>query len=389
MVEGKPPPARGGQSGVLIGNLFVLLGGTYFKDKFQYLSDLWVVDTDSMAWHMPRPMGRAPSPRYGHAAAVVGTSAYVFGGKGPGEAVHNDLYRLDVVRWTWSVVPSTTAPPLGRFGHAMVAVEDKLVVFGGWDGSSIFNDLWVFDTKSSSWIKPVVDGPAPSPRHGHTMVLSPATGRLIVWGGWSRSDKGLPDYRKDGQELDTETMTWVRPRTTGERPTGRYWHCAGMVSDRFMVVLGGWGRDEAAESLKEEKEAAPPATGRLTTTASSASSRPPASTAPRRSRALWILDTKEGRWLQPMAVGRHLGLRYGASIAVLGPFVLLFGGWDGVKSKADLVQLDLSPIAGDVMEDAGEAEVADGDMGEEDMGKEDMGDIGEAAAMMAERGEAY
>jgi len=354
LIDGKPPPARGGQSGVLIGNLFIIIGGTFFKDKFQYLNDLWVVDTDSMEWHKPSAVGRPPSARYGHGCAVVGTSVYVFGGKGPSGAVHNDLHRLDVERWTWSLVPSTTAPPLGRFGHTLSAVGDKLVLFGGWDGSGCFNDLWVFDAAASSWIKPVVDGPAPAARHGHSMVLAPATGRLVVWGGWSVSGKGLPEYRSDGRELDTATMTWERLRVTGERPSGRYWHASGMVNDRYMLVAGGWGADEAAESAKEAEAAAAsaglPTGAAAVASRSAASSRAAASAAsgPRRSRSLWLLDTERREWVQPLSAGRHLGLRYGQSAAVLGPFALLFGGWDGVKSRADVTQLDLSAVVGDV-----------------------------------------
>lgn len=361
LLDGKPPPARGGQAGLLIGNLFIVFGGTFFKEKFRYLNDLWVVDTDSMQWHKPSAEGRAPSARYGHAAAVVGTSVYVFGGKGPGSSVHNDLHRLDVERWTWSLVPSTTAPPLGRFGHSMAAVGDKLVMFGGWDGSTMFNDLWVFDTAAASWVKPAVDGPPPSPRHGHSLLLAPAANRLVVWGGWAESPRGLPDYRSDGRALNPDTMTWERLRVTGERPTGRYWHSAGMVADRYMVVCGGWGASEMDASAKEAAAAsqaagvtggASAAAGRTGLAARAAAA---AAAAPRRSRSLWVLDTVERVWAQPVAAGRHLGVRYGQSLAVLGPFGLLFGGWDGVKSRADITQLDLTPVLGDV----GSASIAD------------------------------
>jgi hypothetical protein len=333
LIGGKPPPARGGQTGALIGNLFVMFGGTFYQEKFQYLNDLWVIDTDTMEWHKPKAAGHPPGARYGHSAAVVDTCVYVFGGKGSSKVLFNDLHMLDVVRWTWSLVPSTTAPPLGRFGHSMVAVGDKLVVFGGWDGVSAMNDLWVFDTTATSWIKPVVGGPPPSPRHGHTMVQAPSTGRLIVFGGWSPTDKGYPDYRSDSRELDPETMTWVRSRETGERPGGRYGHAAGMVGGRYMVVLGGWGKNQQAESAAEEASRATDETSKVS--------------APVTTKQLWVLDTEENKWFQPKAAGRHPGLRYGSSMAVLGPFVLTFGGWDGVKSRSDMVQLDFTPLVGD------------------------------------------
>ena len=39
---------------------------------------------------------------------------YIFGGKGADGAVFNDMWCLDVERWAWSQLPSTTAPPPAR-----------------------------------------------------------------------------------------------------------------------------------------------------------------------------------------------------------------------------------------------------------------------------------
>jgi hypothetical protein len=120
-----------------------------------------------------------------------------------------------------------------------------------------------------------------------------------------------------------------------------------MVGDRYMLVAGGWGANENAESAKEEEEATAIAAGAQASRSMASSAAASAAAGPRRSRGLWLLDTVEGEWTQPEAVGRHPGLRYGQCMAVLGPYALLFGGWDGVKSRADIAQLDLSSIVGD------------------------------------------
>ena len=112
-------------------------------------------------------------------------------------------------RWSWEVIPSSTAPPAPRFNHASCVVDGKIVIHGGWDERSLFSDLWVFDlgtvsvaslllasssltfcipySDSSSWVQPRIGGPAPAARHGHSLSLSP-DGRLLVFGGYDDAD---------------------------------------------------------------------------------------------------------------------------------------------------------------------------------------------------------
>lgn len=151
-VFGAPPPPRGGHTGVMVGNLFIVFGGTLYKgdNKFAYLNDTWALDVDTMKWHLPKCAGRPPGGRYGHTAVVVDYKVYIFGGKGEGGILYNDLWCLDVEKWSWAMIPSSTAAPPGtRFGHSMIAVGDKLAVFGGWDGRAANNEFWLFDLCTS------------------------------------------------------------------------------------------------------------------------------------------------------------------------------------------------------------------------------------------------
>eukprot|EP01138_Halocafeteria_seosinensis_P006050 gb/GECG01006184.1/.p1 GENE.gb/GECG01006184.1/~~gb/GECG01006184.1/.p1 ORF type:complete len:255 (+),score=24.77 gb/GECG01006184.1/:1-765(+) len=144
--SGKAPPARGGHTASLVGNLLVLFGGHYFGDggKFQYLNDVWAIDIDTMTWHNPKCAGRGPGPRYGHSATVIDYKIYIFGGKGPNKMLYNDLWCLDVENWAWSLLPSASAPPVERFNHDACAVGAKIAIFGGWDGKTCYNDFWVY-----------------------------------------------------------------------------------------------------------------------------------------------------------------------------------------------------------------------------------------------------
>lgn len=46
------------------------------------------------------------------------------------------------------------------------------------------------------------------------MVLLP-DGRILLSGGATVDDKGVPVYHKDLRQLDTETMLWSKAKTAG------------------------------------------------------------------------------------------------------------------------------------------------------------------------------
>jgi hypothetical protein len=56
-----------------------------------YYNDTWLFDVSTRKWNELRCTGCIPSPRRGHAAAVVDEVMYVFGGSGIDEADLRDL----------------------------------------------------------------------------------------------------------------------------------------------------------------------------------------------------------------------------------------------------------------------------------------------------------
>ena len=114
-------------------------------DAFKYLNDVWAIDVDTMTWHNPRCAGGGPAARYGHTCTVIDFSCvfdtrittmvlflplnalflfflvrrfrslYIFGGKGADGMLFNDVWKLDVEKWAWTLMPTTTAPPSPRY----------------------------------------------------------------------------------------------------------------------------------------------------------------------------------------------------------------------------------------------------------------------------------
>ena len=224
----------------------VAFGGSYTagEGKFAYIDETWLLDCATMHWHKMNTTGQIPPPRYGHTAHIVGSRMFIFGGKGMNGALYNDIYFLDLVEWIWVPVAALSTGPTPRLYHASTLVGRKMVVYGGWNGVTLYNDLWIFNTDSFSWMQPKTTGFAPSARYGHTLTLSP-DGRLIVFGGCSRSPKDpvIPCYNNDIRTLDTDTMIWTRPKTSGSVPTARFAHSATLLDNNTkLVIFGGWGK---------------------------------------------------------------------------------------------------------------------------------------------------
>jgi hypothetical protein len=98
----------------------------------------------------------------------------VFGGYQGTERVA-DCYFYDFMRGRWSVVvpaPGGHPPPSPRDRHVGVVYKRSFYVFGGFDGSQRVNDFMGFSLDTQEW-RPVVclTGSAPTPRHSHTGVV--------------------------------------------------------------------------------------------------------------------------------------------------------------------------------------------------------------------------
>lgn len=124
----------------------------------------------------------------------------VFGGVGLG-AIFGDVHCLhceDVYNMTWEELrPIEGNPPSARYGHSMVAVEDKIVLFGGTSQMGYhhiaFNDVHILHVTrgpnhgfSLRWSSLNVSGDIPCPRSRQSMCR--LDGHLYVFGG---SDEGF------------------------------------------------------------------------------------------------------------------------------------------------------------------------------------------------------
>jgi len=162
-----------------------------------------------------------PSPRYGHATAILETSAETFQNI---ETRHTELDGKEK------------------------AMHRYIVMFGGRDKSQSFNDLWMLkldkldnnidtnnsnrigssdgnkggDDKSGEWLRFQVDdtSPTPRPRAYHTIVTY--ENKLYLFGGLSGPRDDISKPLSDLWVLSFESRRWYRLYTHGAWPLPRY-----------------------------------------------------------------------------------------------------------------------------------------------------------------------
>ena len=179
--------------------------------------------------------GPAPSPRIAPAAAAVGTTIYVFGGRTGvemGEGALGDTWALDVAAPAWRRVECVGASPPPRSFHAAAALGGKFYVFGGCGAEGRLGDLWEFDPATSAWLE-LPSSPAIKGRGGAGMVALPATGQLVVVGGFCGHELA------DVHCYDVAAARWEEVAAGGDAFPARSVFAAAATGDEAVVVFGG------------------------------------------------------------------------------------------------------------------------------------------------------
>ncbi|OGF14524.1 MAG: hypothetical protein A2W00_04145 [Candidatus Eisenbacteria bacterium RBG_16_71_46] len=242
-LAGSPPSARYSPAAIYdpVRDRLVVFGG---NDGSGLRNDVWALSlAGSPAWSTLAPAGSLPVARYQHAAVYdpMRDRLVVFGGY-DGTSLRNDVWELSLAGSpAWSALAPAGSLPSTRYLHAAIydPVRDHLVVFGGYDGS-YRNDVWALSLAGSpAWSALAPAGNPPSARCFHTAIYDPVRDRMVVFGGF---DASAPHYRNDVWALSLSgSPAWSALAPAGTPPSARIWHTAvyDPVRDR-MVVFGGY-----------------------------------------------------------------------------------------------------------------------------------------------------
>ena len=139
----------------------------------------------------------------------------------------------------WDTVGTSAADgtPTQIDEHTCCKMDNKVVVFGGFNDGERTNDVHIFDTDACQWTKrsPVdANAPAPKPRAGHSATLH--EGILYIFGGKDDENLKLNDIWK----FDIEQREWteLEPSNSQQAPTQRAGHSA-LLYQGYICIFGG------------------------------------------------------------------------------------------------------------------------------------------------------
>lgn len=202
--------------------------------------------------------GPTPPPRR-HASAihdVTNDRMVIFGGEN-GTGRLNDVWAYDLTTEQWTdLTPASGSAPSPRRtpGSVYDPAGERMVTWSG-QGGGFFNDVWSFDLTNHTWTEHTPDTPLPNPRYGVASIYDPLSGELVTFAGFTNAGRFEDTWRFDPA---TETWTDVSPATG---PIERCLHSASYDSRLHrMIMYAGqnngplddiWAFDLASETWTE------------------------------------------------------------------------------------------------------------------------------------------
>uniref|UniRef100_A0A1J3JXX6 Acyl-CoA-binding domain-containing protein 4 n=1 Tax=Noccaea caerulescens TaxID=107243 RepID=A0A1J3JXX6_NOCCA len=209
---GKPPVSRGGQSVTVVGKTLVIFGGQDAKRSL--LSDLHILDLETMTWDEIDAVGLSPSPRSDHAAAVHAERYLLIFGGGSHATCFDDLHVLDLQTMEWSRPAQQGDAPTPRAGHAGVTIGENWFIVGGGDNKSGASESVVLNMSTLAWsVVASVQGRVPLASEGLSLVVSSYNGEdvLVAFGGYNGRYNNEINLLKPSHKSTLQTKTLVAP----------------------------------------------------------------------------------------------------------------------------------------------------------------------------------
>ncbi len=209
-----------------------------------------VVTADTVAEQAGAAELAWPQRRFASCGAydTATSTLLAFGGRAEGGQTHlGDAWSLHLEagerpEWQQTAVGGATdAPPPGRScAAAFDPVDQRLLVFGGWNGVTMQNGVWALDVTAGSWSR-LCDatscGTAPTPRRAAQMVYDAARRRVVMIGGLDGA------YRNDVWELSLDgDPRWAPLTVAGAALPVRAGHSLVADAERDRVWMFGGTR---------------------------------------------------------------------------------------------------------------------------------------------------
>eukprot|EP00667_Euglena_gracilis_P002852 EG_transcript_2859 len=215
-----------------------------------------------------------PPPVFGHSAAIVHDTMYVFGGftyaAGGKVAASNTVYAFDFRMQQWNVVfdPSTTPTTVPRNPMAFAFEKARLRIWALGEAETAYLPLTRDDGSATHWVPVAAKSQTKSgPASRDCAAVAVQDGRAVLYGGQRRTDRGgghaspgrNPSPLEGGHQLDFQHQTFCndlhafdfveeRWSTLAEAPAPQT-HLLGSAGTIGLFVQDHWKDPAASASL--------------------------------------------------------------------------------------------------------------------------------------------
>ena len=217
---------RNGHTSLLYNNKMLLFGG---YDGSNRLNEFLEVSLNSGYSSVQKTLtGNNISARSGHTAVLFNDKMIIFGGNDGSRK--NDCYEINLNDYSVKSKALSGDSISARDGHTAVVYDGKMVVFGGNDGSRK-NDCYEINLSDYSVTAKTLSGDSISAREGHSAVVY--NGEMIIFGGYNGTT-----YNNDCYSINLSTYAVTQRTLTGSAPPVRSEHSA-VVCNGKMIIFGG------------------------------------------------------------------------------------------------------------------------------------------------------
>lgn len=235
-----------------------------------------------------------------------------------------------------------------KAAHSAEVINNKIYLFGGWNGKRALNDLHIFDIEKEVWIEPEINGYKPGNRNNHATAVY--NHYMFLHGGHNGEY-----WQDDFDILDTKELVWNKVNlTTEEAPLARACHTLNRVGKKLFMI-GGYDGNKCYNDVDiydiekkywtsvEGKGSVPSARNAHTvTTVEKKLYLFGGHSGNKHLSDLFILDTSTFVWTEVLYTGDSpIGLR-GHTSNYVANHIVIFGGYDGKGRSNNIHILDLS-----------------------------------------------
>lgn len=239
-------PAAGEDCAIIydpVAHRLILYGGK--DDHNVNRNEVWQLDLASSRWSQIQIKGPMPPPAEDHVAIYdpIGYRMLLHGGEDG--LTRNALWAFDLRTHTWSDLTDDRAPAQEDHTAIYDSRRKRLVTYGGFNTETArITEMYAYYLDPASpaygrWLQVQAFSVPPPGRMGHTAVYDSLNDRMVVFGGWDMEHR---DFLGDTWVFRFESGNWRQIKTSRAHPPKRR-HAVGVLDTKrnWLVIYGGHG----------------------------------------------------------------------------------------------------------------------------------------------------